>query len=391
MGKIAFFHIPAHGHANPTFEVMHALTQRGHEVRCYSFDLFRTRVKQAGASLFSCDEFIPVPPQDLHRRMGHDAACLIAMLVDTALRMEDAVLTDLQLFAPDCAVVDSLCIWGRLFAQRLGLPVAVSTTTFAFNRATSRLMKRDLKEILYAVRGLPQILSRLRALKRRGYDASVLGQLAANDPRTPTIVYTSRAFQPDGESFGENYAFVGPSLPALPKAASSFGKPLLYVSLGTAVYNPAFFQNCIEALRDFHGHVLLSAGSEACIACLRDIPPHITVYPSVPQLAVLQEADGFITHCGMNSVSESLSLGVPMVLCPQQSEQRAVARRIQALGAGLFPPSRTPAGIRRAVDVLLRDRARFQAAIAPICESFRQSGGASRAADFIERIARSKI
>lgn len=75
---------------------------------------------------------------------------------------------------------------------------------------------------------------------------------------------------------------------------------------------------------------------------LRDIPPHITVYPSVPQLAVLQEADGFITHCGMNSVSESLSLGVPMVLCPQQSEQRAVARRIQALGAGLFPPSPHP-------------------------------------------------
>ena len=33
--RIMFFSIPAHGHTNPTIEVVRALTRRGHTVRYY--------------------------------------------------------------------------------------------------------------------------------------------------------------------------------------------------------------------------------------------------------------------------------------------------------------------------------------------------------------------
>ena len=36
----------------------------------------------------------------------------------------------------------------------------------------------------------------------------------------------------------------------------------------------------------------------------------------IDQMAVLQIADVFITHCGMNSVSESLYFQVPLVMFP---------------------------------------------------------------------------
>lgn len=52
------------------------------------------------------------------------------------------------------------------------------------------------------------------------------------------------------------------------------------------------------------------------------------------QVKVLQDVDGFISHCGMNSVNESLYYGVPLVLFPQQSEQVLVCRRAAELGAG---------------------------------------------------------
>ena len=64
---------------------------------------------------------------------------------------------------------------------------------------------------------------------------------------------------------------------------------------------------------------------------------------------MLGEASVFLTHCGMNSVSESIWCGVPMVLAPQQSEEAAVARRAAELGAGLRLERRGPAAIRAAV------------------------------------------
>lgn len=45
-------------------------------------------------------------------------------------------------------------------------------------------------------------------------------------------------------------------------------------------------------------------------------------------------ADVFVTHGGMNSVSESLVYGVPMVVIPFVSDQPVNARCIEKLGVG---------------------------------------------------------
>ena len=98
---------------------------------------------------------------------------------------------------------------------------------------------------------------------------------------------------------------------------------------------------------------------------------------------MLGEASVFLTHCGMNSVSESIWCGVPMVLAPQQSEE-AVARRAAELGAGLRLERRGPAAIRAAVEQVLGHRERYRQAIAPLAAGFRAAGGAARAAEKIE-------
>ena len=66
---------------------------------------------------------------------------------------------------------------------------------------------------------------------------------------------------------------------------------------------------------------------------------NIKVYDHVDQLDILSRANVFITHCGMNSVSEALYYEVPLVMFPQTPEQGAVAARakefLESLDAGI--------------------------------------------------------
>ena len=65
------------------------------------------------------------------------------------------------------------------------------------------------------------------------------------------------------------------------------------------------------------------------IQILGKIPDNIYAYYFVPQIEVLQHADVFLTHCGMNSVNEAMALGVPMVAVPCWSEQFSNAKLVE--------------------------------------------------------------
>ena len=86
----------------------------------------------------------------------------------------------------------------------------------------------------------------------------------------------------------------------------------------------------------------------------------------------------------MNSTSEGLALGGPLLIYPQSAEQAVIATRVEELGAGrtIDGGGATPDGIRAAAARVLsgpyRDRART------VARTFRQSGGATAAADAIE-------
>ncbi len=58
MSKIVFFCMPAHGHTNPTIEVVRKLTKNGHEVLYYSFSMFREKIEGVGAKYIECDRYL---------------------------------------------------------------------------------------------------------------------------------------------------------------------------------------------------------------------------------------------------------------------------------------------------------------------------------------------
>lgn len=385
MANIAFFCIPAHGHTNPTLGVVQELTAMGHGVWYYSYEPFREKIEAAGAKFVSCEQYDAQMRlrKEEAARIGSDLALSTRVLVDTTLALDEMVCRDMQILRPDCIVADSMAVWGKAAAMKLGIPFVSSTTTFAFNQHSAKIMKQSLGQVLGMLLSMPRINRDIRRLKDHGYPVNSVLDLIQNDENTHTVVYTSPEFQPCSETFSDKYAFVGPSIRPASSTFVKTAEKLVYISMGT-VNNAmaALYRNCIHALKDTAYQVVLSVGSQLDISQLGTLPENISVFPYVDQIAVLQQADVFLTHCGMNSASEALYHGVPLLMHPQTSEQGAVAVQTEKLGAGIRLTSTSPDAIREAVDTLIRTPS-YRKNARKTAEGFRRCSGAKGAAEKI--------
>lgn len=391
MSRIAFFCIPAHGHTNPTLGLVRELARRGHQLRYYSYEPFRQKIEAAGAEFIPCEAYdaqLNLKPED-GERIGRDIAFSTHVLVETTLALDEMVCRDMEQWRPDCIVADSMAAWGKAVALKLGIPFLSSTTTFAFNKQSAKIMKQSLKELLSMLLAMPKINRDVRRLQAIGYPVKTVLDLIQNDENTHTIVYTSPEFQPCADSFSDHYAFVGPSVRPAAEVVEKTRDKLVYISMGTVVNNKLeFYKNCIAALRGEDVQVILSVGELVDVSALGPLPENVAVYPRVDQIAVLEKADAFLSHCGMNSASESLYFGVPLLCFPQTNEQGGVAARVMELGAGLMLEKTDPASIRAAVRQLLSER-KFRENAAKISAGFHRCTGPIAAADKVESVLRS--
>lgn len=385
--RIVFFSIPAYGHTNPTIEVVRQLVQDGNEVIYYSFNEFKERIEAAGAKCICCDEYLrpELKPGD-EKRIGKDFSFLIEMVVETTLALDEKVCRELKEFNPHCIISDSVCFWGKLFAKKINIPYICSTTTFAFNEKTARLMKRSFKEIIPMILGMGRINKKLELLRQRGYAVKNFISLISNNNDTDTIVYTSKDFQPMAETFSNKFNFIGPSVSSIEIEKEDRKLKRIYISMGTVNNKEImFYKNCIKAFENTDIEVIMSVGKETNLKSLGHIPENFKVYNRVNQIKILQNTDVFITHCGMNSVNESLYYGVPMVLFPQHSEQRLVAERASELGTGIMLKSHSPNGIKKAVYEVLENN-KYKENANKLADSFKEAGGPKAAVNAIYAI-----
>ncbi|MBQ3559662.1 MAG: glucosyltransferase [Agathobacter sp.] len=391
MSKIAFFCIPAHGHTNPTLEVVKELIHQGHEVRYYSYECMREKIESTGAEYISCDEYDfeqKLTPAD-GKRIAEDMSFAIEILVNSTLAMDAALLEQIKQWKPDCIVADSMALWGKLIAKKLNIPFVSSTTTFAFNKDSAKVMQGSLKDLFKVLIQMGKAQKHIKRLQENGYDIKNVIEIIQNDNDTNTIVYTSPEFQPYSDTFSEKYAFVGPSIRPKNDAFEKTREKLVYISMGTVNNDmTAFYKNCIDALKDSDYQVVFSVGSQVNIKQLEEYvtksesKAQFHVLPYVDQIAVLEKADAFLTHCGMNSVSEALYFKVPLVMYPQTNEQKGVAFRVNELGAGIYLSSDTISDIQMAAKELLQ-QSEYKEQATVISNSFSKCGGSKAAVEKI--------
>ncbi len=388
MSKIVFFCIPAHGHTNPTLGVVKELVSRGHEVWYYSYNIMREKIESAGATFISCDEYdteLKLSSKD-STRVGKDLAFSTKILVDTTLALDDKICSEVAGFNPDCIVADSMALWGKAVALKLGIPFVSSTTTFAFNQHSAKIMKQGFGDLFKMLLSMPKTSKQVKRLKDKGYPVKSVLDIIGNDDNTHTIVYTSPEFQPYSATFSEKFAFVGPSIrPATEKIEKKMDK-LIYISMGTVNNNMMpFYKTCISAFGDTDYQVIMSVGDLVSMDDFGDLPENMSVFSYVDQIAVLEKADVFVSHCGMNSVSESLYFEVPLVVLPQTTEQKGVAERVLELGAGIKLDKLDVDALLSAVNQVFSDST-YKKNAEKIADGFKNSSGAKGAADKIIQV-----
>ena len=383
--KIAWFCIPAHGHTNPTLGLVKELTSAGHQVFYFSFEMFREKIEQAGARFIPCDGYdFDMEDKENADRVGKDKVFATELLVSSTLALDEMTTEKIREIRPDVIVSDSVAFWGKLVAVKHGIPYVSSTTTFAFNRYSAKYMKETPWDIAKMLLAMPKINKQIKRLQEKGYPVKGLLEIVQNDNETNTIVYTSKYFQPCSETFSDRYHFIGPSIRPVTEPIRKTAEKTVYISMGTVNQNPEFYRNCIHALAKTDWQVIISMGTNP--EHFDHLPDNIRIYETVDQMAVLSIADAFITHCGMNSVSEGLYFKVPLVLFPQTPEQGAVAKRTEELGAGIRLRSISEEDILDALKQVLTDPDYKNNAV-KVSDSFHACGGAAEARTFLEEIA----
>lgn len=384
--KIAWFCIPAFGHTNPTLGLVKEMTSAGHEVYYFSFEKFREKIENAGAVFISCDKYdFEMEDKENSDRVGKDIAFATELLVNSTLALDDMAAEKIGEIKPDVIVADSVAYWGKLIAMKYNIPFVSSTTTFAFNNASSRYLNQGCSGLFKMLFSMGKVNNQMKRLQDKDYPVKNILEIVRNDNDTNTIVYTSKYYQMCSETFSDKYHFIGPSIRPVENSIKKTAEKTVYISLGTVVRNEDFYGFAVEAMENSDYQVIISTGKSRFK--FTDLPDNIRVYEHVDQMAVLSIADVFVTHCGMNSASEGLYFGVPLILYPQTTEQGAVAARTEELGAGLRLKSYKPEDIRNAVDKVLSD-AKYKEGAKKISESFKSCGGAAEARRFIEEVAK---
>ena len=382
--KIAWFCIPAHGHTNPTLALVRELTSHGHKVYYFSFEMFREKIEAAGAEFIPCDGYdFEMEDKENADRVGKDKVFATELLVSSTLALDEMTTEKLEEIRPDVVVSDSVAFWGKLAAMKYGCPYVSSTTTFAFNKYSSRYMQESPWDIARMLLAMPKINKQIKRLQEKGYPVKGILDIVQNDNDTNTIVYTSGYFQPCADTFSDRYHFIGPSIRPVTAPVDKTADKTVYISMGTINQNRDFYRNCINALGKTDWQVIISMGTNT--DHFDDLPENIKIYESVDQMAVLSIADAFITHCGMNSASEGLYFRTPLVLFPQTPEQDAVAKRTEELGAGVRLKSISEEDIVDALNKVLSDP-EYRKNADLISDSFRACGGAEEARLFLESL-----
>lgn len=387
--------LPEYGHMNAALVLAEELAQGGEQVTVYGTEPFRAAIAAAGASYREygpAAAFAPPP----HAGGLYSVMAFLAGLTETLL---PRLVEELRSPRPDYLLLDSMCLWGNLAQQVLRVPAAMLGAVFVSHdqhHTPDEFVRQVYADaptpvLVAAIDGLNTYLMQSQRLERAfgvrcPNIVRFFGQRQARN-----LLFTSRRFHPAGERYDDSFAFVGPMIPAHAPALEAplppGNAPLIYISLGT-IFNraPEFFRACFEALGEAPCRVLVSTGGGVEAAGLGPAPANFTIRAFVPQLAVLGQAAVCVTHAGMNTTSEALWQGVPLLCLPQHGDQWLVAERVAALGAGLTlpPPARGAADLRRGVERLLHEPG-FRQQAQRLSGEFRAEGGAARAAALVRR------
>ncbi|WP_040905893.1 macrolide-inactivating glycosyltransferase [Streptomyces griseoflavus] len=386
---IAMFSIAAHGHVNPSLEVIRELVARGHRVTYAIPPHFAEKIAGTGAEPVLWNSTLPGPDDD-PEAWGSTLLDNMEPFLADAVQALPQLIEAYEGDTPDLVLHDITSYPARVLAHRWGVPaVSLSPNLVAWDGYEKEVAEPMWEEPKKTERG-QAYYARFRAwLEENGitqHPDDFVGRPARS------IVLIPRALQPHADRVDERvHSFVG-ACQGDRGAEGGWHRPagaekVVLVSLGSSfTKQPAFYRECVEAFGGLPGwHLVLQIGRRVDPAELGDLPDNVEVRSWVPQLAILRQADLFVTHAGAGGSQEGLATATPMIAVPQAVDQFGNADMLQGLGvARHVPAGEADAGTLRAAALALVDDPEVARRLKGIQAQMAEEGGTRRAADLIE-------
>lgn len=424
-----FVSIPLIGHLNPLIPQAEELARRGWHVALASTSEVRSHVERQAKGV----EFVDLGPlgavaEQLQRTEVESAldqtytrgtAKMTANFVELWPTMYDALLRAVSERRPDVMIVNIMTFAAMDVADREGIPFIVnnpyllavlpSTVIPPVDRLPFYLSAKSVHDLTTVDLIRNRFLRLLAPFALNQTLGKRLNALRMQKGRAPVDLYSILADRMiiTNSTFGIEYPralsplvfALGPMISQpepLPEAYSAWfaeGPPVVYANLGTlAMASRDVVVRMLSAFEstDFRVLWVLKKELQEAIRALK-IPDNVRIESWVPSVSAVLSHDNvrvFISHCGVNSVYESLAAGTPIVGIPMMAGQREMAIRVQDAGVGLSvnKSTFTPEELRRAVLRVLQDDS-FRRPIPALQSLFKLAGGAGRAADLIEHFA----
>ena len=386
---IAMFSIAAHGHVNPSLEVIRELVARGHRVTYAIPPHFAEKVAGTGAEPVLWNSTLPGPDDD-PEAWGSTLLDNVEPFLADAVQALPQLIEAYEGDTPDLVLHDITSYPARVLAHRWGVPaVSLSPNLVAWDGYEKEVAEPMWEEPKKTERG-QAYYARFRAWLEENGITQHPDDFAGRPARS--IVLIPRALQPNADRVDESvHSFVG-ACQGDRGAEGGWQRPagaekVVLVSLGSSfTKQPAFYRECVEAFGGLPGwHLVLQVGRHVDPAELGDLPDNVEVRSWVPQLAVLREADLFVTHAGAGGSQEGLATATPMIAVPQAVDQFGNADMLQGLGvARHVPAGEADAGTLRAAALALVDDPEVARRLKGIQAQMAEEGGTRRAADLIE-------
>lgn len=388
---IAMFSIAAHGHVNPSIEVIRELVARGHRVSYAIPASFAEKVAETGATPVVWNSILPTDEDP--EAWGTELIDHLEPFLNDAVQALPQLAAAFEGDEPDLVLHDITSYPAPVLAHRWGVPaVSLSSNLVAWEGYEEEVAEPMFAGLKESERGRAYYARFGAWLRENGLGDGV--DRFQSRPRR-SVVLIPRALQPNADRVDTSvYTFVGAchgdraaAQGRWQRPESAEGRKVLLVSLGSAfTKQPAFYRACVEAFGDLPDwHVVLQIGKFTDASDLGAIPANVEVHRWVPQLDILRRADAFITHAGAGGSQEGLATGTPMVAVPQAVDQFGNADMLVSLGVARHVPTEEAdaATLREAVLGLVSDPG-----VAARCEAVRAQmaaeGGTRQAADLIE-------
>lgn len=300
MAHIAMVSIPAHGHVNPSLDLVRELVVRGHRVTYANDPGFAGVVASTGAELRPYASTLV----QLNDEWGDDPIEQLTYFLDDAIAMLPQLRSAYTDDRPDLFLYDIAGAPARVLGEQWGIPaIQLSPTFVAWDG-----YEEDMAPTLRALRDDPRgadYFGRFATWLRSNGSSVTDGPTFMGRP-SRCLALIPRVLQPNADRVDPAiYTFAGPVIGDRSGQGTWTGpadaEHVLLISLGSAFTRQTdFYRRCLTAFGSLPGwHTVLQIGQHVDPADLGTVPDSVEVHPWIPQLAILEQADAFLTHAGM--------------------------------------------------------------------------------------------